>query len=97
MQESILEQVQLLAEQGIRNGGSPVNVYRLQSALEGNHVIDREMVYGKKEEAPEVRMCPCECGMTFEEAVASLIESGDSREKAEAFLNDDSHWEGRKA
>lgn len=36
----ILTQVRLLADQGIMNGGSPVNVYRLDRALKGENVID---------------------------------------------------------
>lgn len=33
--DAVLDQVRLLAEQGIRNGGSPVNVYRLDAVLSG--------------------------------------------------------------
>ena len=39
-EDTILAQVRKLADQGISNGGAPVNVYRLDSALKGKHVID---------------------------------------------------------
>lgn len=39
-ENSILTQVRKLADQGISNGGSPVNVYRLDSALRGEKVIE---------------------------------------------------------
>lgn len=40
--DAILGQVRLLTDQGIKNGGSPVNVYRLDAALSGEHVIDEK-------------------------------------------------------
>lgn len=40
----------------------------------------------------EERMCPCHCGMTFEEAVVTLIEDGNTREESVTFLSDETIW-----
>jgi hypothetical protein len=42
--DAILEQVRLLTDQGIQNGGSPVNVYRLDAALSGEEAINPRVV-----------------------------------------------------
>lgn len=51
--DAVLGQVRLLADQGLRNGGFPVNVHRLDAALSGEHVIDRKTVYSEEEEVTD--------------------------------------------
>lgn len=48
--DAILDQVRLLADQGLKNKGAAINVHRLDAALRGEHVIDHSMVHGEARE-----------------------------------------------